>query len=163
MCEAFSAAAANSRASVIEGNISALIAANSSNIAASIADADAAAAAAQIGRLVSSSCEAFVSALIITSFIACALPFFVYIRIMVQRLLQGKGFFEADELSLQPTRNPVQTKQRNAVAARIIDIAAAEQVELKRKVRIERGSSPALSIGGLFHFFCCHCRAVQSQ
>ncbi len=146
MCEAFSAAAANSRASVIEGNISALIAANSSNIAASIADADAAAAAAQIGRLVSSSCEAFVSALIITSFIACAVPFFVYITIMVQRLLQGKGFFEADELSLQTTRNLVKTslqQQRNAVAARVIDIAAAEQVQLKRKVRIERSSSSA--------------------
>ena len=137
MCDtAVSAAAANARASVIEGTIPALIAANSSNLAASVADADAAAAAAQMGRLVSSSSEAIVSALMISTFIAVAVPFFVYVKIMMQRLGQAKNHFNgADEVSLQiPGNETSRQQQRNAVAARIIDVASAEQEQLKRKV-----------------------------
>ena len=134
LCDtAVSAAAANARASVIEGTIPALIAANSSNVAASVADADAAASAAQIGRLVSSSSEAIVSALMISTFIAVAVPFFVYVKIMMKRLGESKShFLRAEEVSIpMPTSRQ---QQRNAVAARIIDKASAEQEQLKRKV-----------------------------
>jgi len=134
LCDtAVSAAAANARASVIEGTIPALIAANSSNVAASVADADAAASAAQIGRLVSSSSEAIVSALMISTFIAVAVPFFVYVKIMMKRLGESKShFLRAEEVSIPiPTSRQ---QQRNAVATRIIDKASAEQEQLKRKV-----------------------------
>jgi len=132
LCDtAVSAAAANARASIIAGTIPALLAANSSNLAASVADANAAASAAQIGRLVSSSSEAIVSALLISTFIAVAVPFYVYVKIMMKRLTESKSHFQADELSLHTTSRQ---QQRNAVAARIIDVASAEQEQLKRKV-----------------------------